>query len=139
MDPEAALPEPAEEPCMADLAGAIGRKAFAAFDKVHRWLNASYPKATCEWKFSPRSGWYLVPSYKKRRLFYLIPKKKGFRLSIILGDKAITALKTGARAKAVSGLLKDARKYPEGTFLSFGEKNLDPDLMIALIEVKIAP
>ncbi len=139
MDPQAAFPTSAEKPETADLAGAIGRRAFAQLGKIQSWMTASYPTATWEWKFSPRSGWYLVPWYKKRRLFYLVPKKGGFRLSIILGEKVVTPLKTGTHAKAVSALLKEAKQYPEGTFFSFDEKNLDPELVIALTEVKITP
>ena len=72
--------------------------------------------AAPDWEYSPRSGWHLIYNRKKRWIFYLIPTRGGFRLS----------------------LLKEAKRYPEGTAFSLTGQTLDIELAVALLEVKIA-
>ena len=80
----------------------------------------------------------MIYNRKKRRLFYLVPVRDGFRLSLIIEDKAIAALQAGARAKQIPGLLKEAKRYPEGTAFSFNGQTLNVDLAVAFLEAKIS-
>jgi hypothetical protein len=94
--------------------------------------------AAPDWEYSPRSGWHLIYNRKKRWIFYLIPTRGGFRLSLILGGKAVAALQAGPWAKTMLPLLKEAKRYPEGTAFSLTGQTLDIELAVALLEVKIA-
>ena len=137
LNPNAAFPDETQKPAESDLPGALGR-AFGPLAKVLDSLRAVHPDVAPEWRYSPRSGWHLIYNWKKRRIFYLIPTRGGFRLSLILGGKAIAALQAGPWAKNMPALLKEAKRYPEGTAFSFTGQTLDIELAVALLEVKIA-
>jgi hypothetical protein len=137
LDPNAAFPDEKSVPAESDLPGALGR-SFGPLSKVLVRLRAAHPDVAPEWKYSPRSGWHLIFSRKKRRLFYLIPARGDFRLSLILGDKAIAALQAGPCAKEVAELLKEAKRYPEGTAFTLTRATLDTEVAVALLEAKIA-
>jgi hypothetical protein len=137
LDPNAAFPDEMREPAESDLPGALGR-AFGPLAKVLEHLRAAHPDVSPEWKYSPRAGWHLIYSRKKRRLFYLIPTRDDFRLSLILGGKAIATLQAGPCAKKMPALLKEARRYPEGTAFIFTGATLDVAVAVALLEAKIA-
>ena len=137
LSPNAAFPDEKRKPTESDLPGALG-SAFCPLEKVLECLRAAHPDVAPEWKYSPRSGWHLIYSRKKRRIFYLIPARGDFRLSMILGGKAIAALKNGPCAGRVEVLLKEAKRYPEGTAFNLTRGSLDVDLAIALLEAKIA-
>lgn len=137
LDPAAAFPDEKRQPAESDLPGALGR-AFAPLAKVLERLRSAHPDVAPEWKFSPRAGWHLIYSRKQRRLFYLIPTRGNFRLSLILGGKAIAALQEGPVAREMPALLKEAKRYPEGTAFSFNRETLDPELTIAILDAKAA-
>jgi hypothetical protein len=137
LSPNAAFPDEKRPPAESDLPGALGR-AFVPLAKVLESHRAAHPDVASEWKYSPRSGWHLIFSRKKRRIFYLIPTRDDFRLSLILGDRAIGALQTGPCAKKMPALLKEAKRYPEGTAFNFTSATLDIDVAAAFLEVKIA-
>jgi hypothetical protein len=136
LSPDAAFPDEKRQPTESDLPGALGR-AFSPLAKVLERLRAAHPDVAPEWKYSPRSGWHLIYNRKKRRIFYLIPTCGDFRLSLILGDKAIAALQAGPCAKKMTALLKEAKRYPEGTAFSFNGQTLVVDVTVALLEAKI--
>jgi hypothetical protein len=136
LSPDAAFPDETHQPTESDLPGALGR-AFIPLAKVLESLRAEHPDVAPEWKYSPRSGWHLIYNRKKRRIFYLIPTCGDFRLSLILGDKAIAALQAGPCAKKMTALLKEAKRYPEGTAFSFNGQTLVVDVTVALLEAKI--
>jgi hypothetical protein len=137
LDPEAAFPDDKRKPADSDLPGALGG-AHAPLQGVLDRLRAEHPAVTAEWKYSPRSGWHLIYSRKQRRLFYLVPTRGNFRFSLILGGKAIAALQAGPFARAMPALLKEAKRYPEGTAFSFNRGTLDVEVVFAFLEAKIA-
>ena len=137
LSPDAAFPDEKEQPTESDLPGALGQ-AFIPFAKVLESLRAEHPDVAPEWKYSTRSGWHLIYNRKKRRIFYLIPTRGDFRLSLILGDKAVAALQAGPCTKQMPALLKDAKRYPEGTAFNFTSGSLDVSLALALLTAKIA-
>lgn len=137
LSPDAAFPDEKRQPAESDLPGALG-SAFGPLAEVLERLRAAHPDVAPGWKYSPRSGWHLIFSRKKRRIFYLIPARGDFRLSLILGNKAIAALQAGPCAKRMPALLKQAKRYSEGTAFSLTGRTLDIDLASALLEAKIA-
>lgn len=138
LDPAAAFPDESAPPTDADLAAALDATAAAKIGEIVARLRAARPKVTTEWKYSDRSGWYRLHLLKDRRLFYLVPKRGDFRVSLILGGKAVDHLKRGPLARRVNTLLKTAKHYPEGTAFSFNQESLDPDLLAAFLEAKLA-
>lgn len=138
IDASAAFPDPMHLPGERDLAAALGA-AFAPVGEVFSRLRAGHPTVKAAWLYSPRCGWYAVQLLGKRRLLYLVPKRGDFRLSMLLGGKAIARLQVGRYGSRVAKLLRTARRYPEGTAFEFDRTNLDPGLLAALLEAKIAP
>lgn len=138
IDASAAFPDPMHLPGERDLAAALG-PAFKPVGEVFTRLRAGHPAVTAAWQYSPRCGWYAVQLLGKRRLLYLVPKRRDFRLSLILGGKAVARLRAGRYGPRVAQLLKTARRYPEGTAFEFDRTTVDPGLVGALLEAKIAP
>jgi hypothetical protein len=135
-DRDAAFPDEKRQPTESDLPGALG-PAFGPLAKVLERLRAAHPDIAPEWKYSPRAGWHMIFSRKKRRIFYLVPTRGDFRLSLILGGKAIAALQAGPCTRKMPALLKEAKRYPEGTAFTFTGATLEVDLASALLEAKI--
>lgn len=137
LNPDAAFPDEKRKPAESDLKNILGR-AYAPLGKVLDRFGAAHPEVASEWKYSPRAGWHLICSRKQRRLFYLVPTRGNFRLSLILGGKAIAALQEGPFAREIPALLKEAKRYPEGTAFSFNCETLDVEVAVALLDAKIA-
>jgi len=137
VSPHAAFPDEQRPPAESDLPEALGR-SFAALAKILAGFRADHPDVTSEWKYSPRSGWHLIFNRKKRRIFYLIPARGDFRLSLILGDKAIAALQSGPGTAKRPALLKEAKRYPEGTAFNFAGSALDVAVTLAFLNAKLA-
>jgi hypothetical protein len=77
-----------------------------------------------EWKSSsPKYGWTLILSVKKRRIVYLTPGVGCFRASFILGERAVSALRESKPSKKLLQLLDEAPHYPEGTGVRLTVKN----------------
>jgi hypothetical protein len=120
-----------------DLKKLMGR-AFGPLAKVTGWLRLAQPAVTIEERFHAETGWHQIYLLKKRRLFYLTPKQGDFRFAMILGDKAIVRLRQGPLAAQIQPLLKNAKRYPEGTAFIFDAKSFKPELIITLLEAKLA-
>jgi hypothetical protein len=119
-----------------DLRKRLGR-SYKLFEETIINLQFDHEGIIFEWKFSKLSGWYLICSRKKRRLFYLIPKEKNFLWRMILGGRAVAFIKKGSFPKQIGEMLKCAKKYPEGTLLEFDKSNFEVEDMLKLLKVKI--
>ena len=119
---------------LAKLLGAAG----VPLAKVIAWLRAAHPAVTIDERFPAQPGWHRIYLLKQRRLFYLTPKPGDFRFALILGDRAIERVQRGPLADEMQGLLRDARRYGEGTAFIFAAKPFNPTLVIALLEAKLA-
>lgn len=137
MDPAAAFPDAKVRPAPADLHAALGAAAIP-LEAVIAALCAAHPEVTTAWQYSPQSGWYQLLLRRKRRLLYLVPQRSGFRAMMILGGKALADLKAGPHARKMPALLKNARRYPEGTAFTFTRATLDPGLLTAILAAKLA-
>jgi len=105
---------------------------------VINWLRSGHPAVTVDERFGGQAGWHRIYLLKKRRLFYLAPKSGDFRFAMILGDRAIDRVRQGAAAGSFEGLLRDAKRYGEGTAFIFDARSFDPPLVTALLEAKLA-
>jgi len=102
------------QPTQAEISSALGQTADLWNDFV-AWL-AEQGVATQEWKsYSPKAGWALRVSRKKRNIVYLAPCAGCFRVSFVLGDRAVKAALQSDLPSIVSKAVKNAPKYPEGT------------------------
>ncbi len=137
LDPHAGFPDPGSKPDESELRGVIGR-GFASLTKLLTEIRSARPEVAVEWKFSPRAGWHLIYLREARRLFYLVPVRGDFRLSLIVGDKAIAEVRNGPVGTRLKAALTTAQRYPEGTAFSFNRATLDAELMLALLQAKIA-
>ena len=105
------------QPTQAEISAALGPAATVWNDLVDS-LISELGVTNQEWKSSsPKWGWTLVLSFKKRRIVYLTPCAGSFRASLILGDRAVAAAREAGLSKPVLKLLDEAPHYPEGTGL----------------------
>ncbi|MDP2885341.1 MAG: DUF3788 family protein [Ignavibacteria bacterium] len=119
-----------------DLRKCLGR-SYKLFEETIMRLQFEQEGIHFEWKFSKTSGWYLICLKKKRRLFYLLPRHRDFSFRMVFGDKAIEQIKKGRFPKFVIGMIRDAKKYPEGTLYEFDKKNFHVETMLGLLRIKI--
>lgn len=69
-----------------------------------------------EWNsYSPKAGWALRLKRKERNIVYLSPHRGCFTASFALGNKALLAAHESGLPAAALKILKDAKKYAEGT------------------------
>jgi hypothetical protein len=137
IDPAAAFPDRRHRPRNADLAAILG-EFHIPLAQISARLRTAHPAVRTAWQYSAKSGWYQIHLLKKRRLFYLVPKRENYRLALILGRKAVALLQAGPFADRVNRRLATARRYPEGILFPFTIESIDPPLISALLEAKIA-
>jgi hypothetical protein len=107
----------AHQPTPAELSAALGPAAPTWNDLVD-WFAKELGVPDQEWKStSPKYGWTLILSLKKRRIVYLTPCVGCFRAAFILGDRAVAAAGNAGLSKAALKLLEEAPHYAEGTGL----------------------
>jgi len=69
-----------------------------------------------EWNsYSPKAGWALRWKRKERNIVYLSPHRGCFTASFALGDKALQAAREQALPAPALKIIKEAKKYAEGT------------------------
>lgn len=102
-----------EKPTDAELTAALG-KSKKLWDQLVDALAELAP--TQEWNsYSIKAGWALKLKKKDRTILYLAPCAGSFRASFALGDKAIKIAQKTALPKEILKLIKEAKKYAEGT------------------------
>lgn len=105
------------QPTPADVSTTLGPAASLWADLVD-WSSHELGATNQEWKSSsPKYGWTLILSFKKRRIVYLTPCSGCFCASFILGDRAVAAARQAGLSKPLLKLLDEATHYPEGTGL----------------------
>jgi len=123
-------------PSDGDLRKRLGR-SYKLFEETIMGLQFEQEGILFEWKFSKTSGWYLICLKKKRRLFYLLPRHRDFSFRMVFGDKAVEQIKQGRFPKFVIGMIRGAKKYPEGTLCEFDKSNYEVGLALDLLRIKI--
>jgi hypothetical protein len=105
------------QPTDAEIAAALG-PAAALWNNLVTWFATELGVPDQEWKSSsPKYGWTLILSLKKRRIAYLVPCAGCFRVAFILGDRAVAAARASGLSKPALKHLKEAPHYAEGTGL----------------------
>jgi hypothetical protein len=114
MLPNAFIGKPTQ-PTSRELAAALG-PAQAVWDQLLTLMADDFQVADREWtSYSPKAGWSLRLQRKKRNIVYLAPCPGAFRVAFVLGDKALAAVRESKLPARVMKMLKEAKKYPEGT------------------------
>lgn len=69
-----------------------------------------------EWNsYSPKAGWALKVKKGRRTILYMSPCEHAFRVAFILGDKAKKAALHDDLPPKFVKIIREAKKYPEGT------------------------
>jgi hypothetical protein len=102
-------------PTEAELTAALG-PARPLWDQLLIELNAECGPLKPDWSsYSPKAGWALCLRRNKRAIVYLSPHAGAFMASFALGDKALEAARQSGLPPRILTILKEARRYAEGT------------------------
>ncbi|MGO9325612.1 MAG: DUF3788 family protein [Terracidiphilus sp.] len=126
-------------PSEGDVATKLG-PAFATWNELLAWLD-EMGIGIGEWRsVSPKKyGWGLRPALKMRTILYLGPCEGCFRVSFVLGDKALTAIRTSSLPKSLLKEISGAKRYAEGTGVRLMIRKLEDLTSVRkLVEIKLA-
>lgn len=92
-----------------------------------------------EWNsYSPKAGWALRLKRKERNIVYLSPHRACFTASFALGEKALRAAREQGLPAAALKILKEAKRYAEGTAVRITVKTpADIDVVKKLATAKL--
>ncbi len=92
-----------------------------------------------EWNsYSVKAGWSLRLQLKKRNIVYLSPGPGCFLASFALGENALAAAWKSTLPGNVLKIIKEAKRYAEGTAVRFEVRESDDvDVVKALAKIKI--
>lgn len=112
-----------KKPTNSELADALG-PAKEIWDQLLAHLADDLEVNKLEWNsYSPKAGWALKVKKGSRTIFYMAPCDDAIRVAFILGDKAKqAALRSDLPAKFVK-MIRQAKKYPEGTAVRIETKS----------------
>jgi hypothetical protein len=104
-----------KQPSETELAKTLG-PGKKMWDQLAAILEEELGVDVQEWNsYSPKAGWALRLKRKERNIVYLSPHRGCFTASFALGDKALQAAREqGLPARSLK-ILKEAKKYAEGT------------------------
>jgi hypothetical protein len=138
MVPNAFIGKP-KQPTDQELTAALGR-ARTVWDALLDRLAKDCSVVTQEWNsYSRKYGWSMRLKVKDRNIVHLSPCRGCFHMAMILGDKAIAAARQGKPSKSVLNLIKEGKKYPEGTAVRIEPvraKNIPT--IVSLAKIKLA-
>ncbi len=134
--PANAFTDKDRQPTDAGLRKRLGR-SYALYGKTLALLREEHRGISTEWKFSTASGWYLTCNKGKRRLFYLFPTEGGFTFKMVFGEKSLQQIRDGGFPDDILEMIREAKKYPEGTLIVFDRRNFKVDTMLRLLRIKI--
>ena len=114
--------------------------AKALWDRLVSDLSAGKTIDNQEWNsYSPKAGWSLKLIRGERTILYLSPCKHSFRASFALGDKAVQAALDSKLPENVLKLIREAKRYAEGTAVRIEVKSgKDLDIIKKLASAKLA-
>ncbi len=104
-----------EPPTAKELAATLGN-AKSAWEQLLSDLASELNLVASEWgSSSPELGWSLRVKNGDRIILYMAPLQGCFRVSYVLGDNALQAALASGLPAPMLALIRDARKYAEGT------------------------
>jgi hypothetical protein len=127
----------AKPPTESELKAELGASQ-ALWDELVAGL-AKEHKLAREWNcYSKKAGWSLRLKRGERNIVYLSPFRGCFRASFALGDKAVKAAIASGLPKPVIKLIKEAKRYAEGTAVRIDVQGIeDVDLVKKLTAIKL--
>ena len=125
-----------EKPAEDDLKKKLGQ-SYQLLGKTIASLQSEHNGISIEWKYSGTSGWYLACNKSKKRLFYLFPAEGDFTFKIVLNDRSLQQIKKETFPKSIREMIRDAKKYPEGTLCVFDKSNFKVATILDLLRIKI--
>ena len=103
-----------QQPTKREVLSALGKSA-PAWQELLAWF-AEKGITGQEWKsISPKYGWSLRLSRKKRNIIHLSPCNGCFRAAFVLGDRAVQAALASDLLPGLIDEIRTARRYAEGT------------------------
>lgn len=104
-----------KQPSESELAAEIGL-GKKLWDELAATLKEELGVVVQEWNsYSRKAGWSLRLKRKERNIVYLSPHRGCFTASFALGDKALQAAREAGLPAPALKILKEAKKYAEGT------------------------
>lgn len=127
-----------EQPTKPDLESVLG-PSKALWDELLAELSRKHKLETLEWNsYSPKAGWSLRAKKDGRNVLYLSPCDRCFRASFAFGDKALQQARKSDLPKQVLRIIKEAKKYAEGTAVRIEVKTrADIAAVSRLTEIKL--
>jgi len=94
---------------------------------------------TTEWHSgSVKHGWSMRLQFNKRNIVYLGPRQGWFVAAFALGDKAVVIARRSTLPPEVIQIIKDSRRYAEGTAVQIAVKSpKDLEIIKAVAKIKI--
>jgi hypothetical protein len=112
----------AKPPSESELAVELG-SGKKLWDDLAAIMEEELSLDTQEWNsYSPKAGWALRWKRKERNIVYLSPHRGCFTASFALGDKAVRAAREQGLPAPVLKIIKEAKKYAEGTAVRIAVK-----------------
>ena len=112
-----------KKPTSKELTEALG-PSRELWDKLIEEITNACKIDNQEWNsYSVKAGWSLRLQRKKRNILHLGPLVGGFQVALILGDKAVKAARESRLPARAVKLIKEAKRYPEGTAIRFAVKS----------------
>jgi len=104
-----------KRPSESELAAELG-SGKKLWDELAAIMEEELGLDTQDWNsYSPKAGWSLRWKRKERNIVYLSPHRGCFTASFALGDKALLAARAQGLPAETLKILKEAKKYAEGT------------------------
>jgi Protein of unknown function (DUF3788) len=129
-----------EQPTPEELTAALGASEDL-WKELVQWMATELGATIQEWKgvVPKKYGWSLRLKIKARNIVYLGPSKGCFSVAFALGDRALKAAKEAHLPAAVTKVLAEAPRYPEGTGVRLVVKTArDLPAIRKLAEIKVA-
>jgi hypothetical protein len=127
-----------KQPTVKELAAALG-PTMPLWDQLLTHLSDDLDADIHEWNsYSPKAGWSLKVRRGKRTIVYLAPCPNAFRVAFVLGDKAVNTALQSRLPQRLLKMIKEAKRYPEGTALRMEVKKAsDLPAIHALAAIKL--
>lgn len=128
-----------KQPKEKELSAELGA-AKSVWDELLSALSHEHGITDKEWNsYSPKAGWSLRLTYKRRNIVYLSPGHGQFMASFALGDKAMGVARQTDFPRSIVQIIRNAKRYAEGTAIRIEVRTVaDIDILKKLTAIKLA-
>jgi hypothetical protein len=124
--------EKSKKPTEPTLQAALG-STYTHYKKVIS-VASSYSQ---DWAFTPKGGWMLKVSDRKKALLYLIPLNGGFKISLAIRETERDAFLRDGELGMLHDKIAASKKYLEGFALQFDISNKNEFQPVAVFIKKL--